>query len=120
MGEVTPGRDELETVQALTNLLQLQKACLAHADWGQGLPDSERRNFLARRLLKLHAEMVGNAAPAPDLSQAVLSLQEAYSELDHALRLASAALRDALALLQGQKTAVYGDHAGPGRSLGSA
>ena len=120
MGEVTPGRDELETVQALTNLLQLQKAYLAHADWGQGLPDSERRNFLARRLLKLHAEMVGNAAPAPDLSQAVLSLQEAYSELDHALRLASAALRDALALLQGQKIAVYGDHAGPGRSLGSA
>ncbi|MHB1280001.1 MAG: hypothetical protein ACYCYL_02000 [Acidithiobacillus sp.] len=120
MGEHTPERDELETVQALTHLLQQQKAWLAHADWGQGLPDAERRNFLARRLSKLRAEIAGNAASAPDLSQAVCGLQEAYSELDHALRLASAALREVLALLQGQKVSVYGDHAGPGRSLGSA
>lgn len=121
MGEVTPERDELEMVRTLTSLLRQQKAWLAHADWGQDLlPDTERRNSLVWRLSRLRAEVTGNAASAPDLSQAVCGLQEAYSELDHALRLASAALREVLALLQGQKVSVYGDHTGPGRSLGSA
>lgn len=120
MGEVTPERDELEMVRTLTSLLQQQRVWLAHADWGQDLPDAERRNSLVWRLSRLRAEVTGNAASAPDLSQAVCGLQEAYSELDHALRLASVVLQEALALLRGQKTAVYGDHASPGRSLGSA
>ena len=120
MGEVVPERDELEMVRTLTSLLQQQRAWLAHADWGQDLPDAERRNSLARRLSRLRAEVTGTAVSAPDLSQAVCGLQEAYSELDHALCLASVALQEALALLRGQNTAVYGDHASPGRSLGSA
>lgn len=120
MDSIALGGNELETVKKLTQLLRQQKAWLAHADWTQGFSESEQRNLLAQRLLKLREEVVDRVHSNDDLMLAVNGLQEAYSELEQSLRLASLTLHDALMLLQGQKTTIYGDNARSGRSLGSA
>lgn len=113
-------KSELETVQILTRLLRQQKAWLAQADWAQGFPETEQRNLLAQRLLRFREKVVDKVNSNDELSLAVGGLQEAYGELEQSLQLASFTLRDALLLLQGQKTSIYGGHAMPGRSLGSA
>ncbi|MHB1530760.1 hypothetical protein [Acidithiobacillus sp.] len=109
--------NERAAVIALTALLREERDWLAQASFADASPFAEGRNALILAL----QEYTGGRSATPDdaeLREAVLTLQQEYSALDHALRVASGGLQEALALLQAQKPAIYGGSAEAGRSLG--
>ncbi|MCL5980667.1 MAG: hypothetical protein M1488_08340 [Gammaproteobacteria bacterium] len=114
-----PGRQATERaiVTALSALLREERDWLARVSFADSSPFDERRNAL---IVALQEYARGRSAAPADaqLREAVLALQEEYFALDHALRVASGGLREALALLQAQKPSIYGGSAGAGRSLG--
>jgi hypothetical protein len=110
---------ELETVIQLTTVFEEQRQWLARGDWTRPMPKADAPELLGKRLLALRASNQ-KAAPSVELSEAVLALQESYSALDHALRVAGSGLGEALDLLRQQAGIVYGSGEYTGRSLGSA
>ena len=108
---------ERATVSALSALLREERDWLAQASLADPSPFAERRNAL---IVALQEYARGRSVAPADASlrEAVLALQEEYFALDHALRVASGGLREALTLLQAQKPSIYGGSAGAGRSLG--
>ncbi|MBE7562860.1 hypothetical protein H7F10_07825 [Acidithiobacillus sp. HP-6] len=110
---------ELETVMQLTTTFEEQRQWLARGDWTQPMPKADAPERLGKRLLALRAsnQKVANSV---ELSEAVLALQESYSALDHALRVAGSGLGEALVMLRQQAGIVYGSGEYTGRSLGSA
>lgn len=112
-------QQELETVLQLTRVLENQKQWLAQGDWTQSMPEADMAERLGKRLLSMrskHASLI----PSNELKEAVLALQEHYSALDHALRVAGSGLGEALTMLREQTGLVYGSAESTGRSLGSA
>lgn len=110
---------ELATVIQLTAAFEEQRQWLVRGDWVKPMPKAEAPELLGKRLLTLRASNQ-TAAPSVELSEAVLALQESYSALDHALRVAGSGLGEALDLLRKQADIVYGSGEYTGRSLGSA
>ena len=109
--------NERAAVIALTALLREERDWLAQASFADASPFAQRRNAL---ILALEEYTRGRSATPDDarLREAVLALQEEYFALDHALRVASGGLQEAVALVQAQKPAIYGGSAEAGRSLG--